>query len=62
MVDPRLCPTPFLVERSKGQRSRGQKQGFRLKSISSFSFLARAFKISECVVLTMAENSLGTEF
>ena len=46
----------------KGQRSRGQKHGFRLKSISSFSFLARAFKFSECVVLPMAENSLGTEF
>ena len=46
----------------KGQRSRGQKHGFQLKSISSFSYLARAFKFSECVVLTMAEISLGTEF
>merc|ERR1712178_430099 len=39
---------PFLGVK----RSKGQKQGFRLKSISSFSFLARAFKFSECVVLT----------
>ena len=62
MVPQGLCPSFFWGQRSKGQRSRGQKQGFRLKSISSFSFLARAFKFSECVVLPMAENSLGTEF
>ena len=49
----------------KGQKVKGhgvKNRVFGLKSISSFSFLARAFKISECVVLTMAKNSLGTEF
>ena len=54
-----MMPIIFGVKRSKVT---GAKQTRRLKSISSLSFLARAFIFSECIVLTMAKNSQGTEF
>ena len=38
LVSKGRCTFFSFFERSKGQRSRGQKQGFRLKSISSYSF------------------------
>ena len=56
------CPSFFFVERSKGQRSRGQKQGFWLKFMPAFSFWARSLIFSECVVLTMAEKLLDQIF
>ena len=46
----------------QGPPNMGRKQVKRLKSISSYSFIARAFIISECIVLPMAKKMFETEF
>ena len=50
------CPTLFLVKKFLGSKVTAQKGVKRLKSISSYSFWARMFIFSGCVVLPKAEN------
>ena len=56
------CPSLFLVKKFLGSKVTAQKGVKRLKSISSYSFWARMFIFSGCVVLPSTKKSLGTDF
>ena len=56
------CPSLFLVKKFLGSKVTAQKGVKRLKSISSYSFWARMFIYSGCVVLPKAENCMSRNF